>query len=202
MKTRTLVAGFVISALLSACASQPSYVDTDNDRGPITMSLDYRDFNKAADAAIEELLASPNLVNPAGGRYILAIGRISNRTMQHIDTDSVVKKIRVALLNSGRVVTTTAIAHGGPEDDMVMQVRSLRTSTEFDQSSVAEQGTLRAPDLSLTGKFIQRTVRAGKNHQQVEYRFQISVTDLRSGVAIFEHEKEIVKRGTNKTVVW
>lgn len=202
MKSHTTCAAALLAAALAGCAAQPSYVDPDDDRGPITMSLDYRDFNRAADAAVEELLASPALVNPNGGRYVLAIGRISNRTMQNIDTDSVIKKIRVALLNSGRVATTTAVGHGGPEDAMVMAARTLRDSEEFDQRGVARRGTLQAPDLSLTGKFLQRTVRAGRNHQQVEYRFQLSVTDIRSGLAVFEHEKEIVKRGTNKTVVW
>ncbi|MEB2456914.1 hypothetical protein Q3368_15400, partial [Listeria monocytogenes] len=81
--------------------------------------------------------------------------------------------IRVALLRSGKVVTTTAIGLNGPEDRMTMKVRELRKSEEFDQSGVERKGTLQAPDLSLSGKIIQRNVHVD-DMQQVEYYLQLT----------------------------
>ena len=86
------------------------------------------------------MLASGVLNHPGGGRYVVAISRLTNDTMQRIDTDELVKKIRVEILNSGKAVVTTAIGGAGAEDDMTMRVRQLRGSQEF---SHAESGTWR-----------------------------------------------------------
>ncbi|SFM36759.1 penicillin-binding protein activator LpoB [Marinobacter zhejiangensis] len=189
------------STLLAACATPTRYVDPAADDGPVTMTMDYRDFERAADAAIQDLLASGAVDNPSGERYVMVVSRITNDTMQRIDTDQLVKKIRVALLRSGKVVTTTAVGLDGAEDEMNMAARELRESEEFDQSSVQQTGTLQAPDLSLSGKIIQRNHRV-EDEQQVEYYFQLSLTDLQQGFAIWENETPIIKRGSDDTVSW
>src|SRR5690625_1483830 len=115
MVQRTLFSGAmagVAALLLAACATPTTYVDTRDDRGPATMTLDYRDFEMAAGEAVDSLLLSGAVDNPHGGRYILVVSRVTNDTMQRIDTDQLTRKIRVELLNSGRVVTTTAVEIG------------------------------------------------------------------------------------------
>lgn len=202
-ETRTNAFAALIFAvlILAGCAAPTEYVDRD-DRGPATVSLDYRDFETAAGAAVESMLASGAVENPNGGRYVMTVSRILNDTMQRIDTDQLTKKIRVELLNSGRVVTTSAVGIDGPEDAMVQQARDLRQSDEFDQRGVERKGTLQAPDLSLSGKIIQRNHRIDRRRQQVEYFFQLSLTDLTSGYAIWENETPIIKRTSNKSAAW
>jgi len=185
------------------CATQTSYVDTRNDTGPVSLGLDYRDFQHAAGDAVEKMLASGAVSRRDGNRNVLAISRIKNDTDQNIDVDLVIKKIRVALLNSGKVVVTTAVGLNGPEDPMAGRVREdLRNSDEFDQTGIPGKGQLQAPDLSLSGKFISRRVRLDKRVQQLEYYFQLTLTDINSGLAIWEGETPIVKRGSNKSVSW
>ena len=121
--------------------------------------------------------------------------------MQRIDTDQLIKKIRSALLRSGKVVTTTAVGVNGAEDEMNMKARELRESEEFDQSGVQKKGTLQAPDLSLSGKIIQKNHEVGGD-QQVEYYIQLTLTDLETGLAFWEDETPIIKRGSNDTVSW
>ena len=53
---------------------------------------------------------------------------------------------------------------------MSAQVRELEESDLFNQDTVAKRGTMVAPDLSLSGKIIQRTNRVG-GKQQVDYYF-------------------------------
>ncbi|SFM98296.1 penicillin-binding protein activator LpoB [Marinobacter pelagius] len=187
--------------MLSGCATPTRYVDPAADDGPVAMTMDYRDFEKAATEAVEDMLASGAVVNPNGGRYIMVVSRITNDTMQRIDTDQLTKKIRVSLLRSGKVVTTTAVGLNGAEDEMTMRARELRNSEEFDQSGVQKKGTLQAPDLSLSGKILQRNHKVG-SEQQVEYYIQLSLTDLASGLAFWEGETPIVKRGSNSSVSW
>lgn len=52
---------------LAGCAAPTRYVDPGNDQGAVSMQLDYRDFNKAADKAVASMLASGAVDNPAGG---------------------------------------------------------------------------------------------------------------------------------------
>ncbi|KAB7624116.1 penicillin-binding protein activator LpoB [Alkalilimnicola sp. S0819] len=198
---RFLSAAFAL-ALLAGCASTVEVVDTRADNGPGTMGIDYRDFDNAAATAVQEMLDSGAVDHPRGGRYVLAISRMTNDTMQRIDTDQLVKKIRVALLRSGKVVTTTAVGLNGAEDEMVNRARELRQSREFKQETVAREGQMVAPDYSLSGKIIQRNHKLSDGRQQVEYYFQLTLTDINSGLAFWEGETPIVKRGSNKTVSW
>ena len=197
---KTVIA-VLCSTLLAACATPTRYVDPAADDGPVAMTMDYRDFEKAETDAVEDMLASGAVNNPNGGRYIMVVSRITNDTMQRIDTDQLVKKIRVALLRSGKVITTTAVGLNGAEDAMNEKARELRNSDEFDQSGVQKKGTLKAPDLSLSGKIIQRNHKV-EDEQQVEYYFQLSMTDLSSGLAVWENETPIIKRGSNDAVSW
>ena len=84
---------------------------------------------------------------------MLAISRIVNNTGQQIDTDLLTKKIRVALLNSGKAETTTTMGLGGTAEDPM--AKGLQQESEFSN----DQKTTRTPDFTLSGKII-RNLRA------------------------------------------
>ncbi|TVM14499.1 penicillin-binding protein activator LpoB [Oceanidesulfovibrio indonesiensis] len=200
---RTFGVVSVLLVLLVATGCTPKKtVKVDPMQDSVTMGLDYQDFAGAADSMINDMLTSGAVDRPGGGRYVLAISRVTNDTMQRIDTDQLTKKIRVALLRSGKVVTTTAIGLGGPEDPMAAEVRKLRKSKEVNQGTVAAKGQIVAPDLSLSGKIIQRNYRVDSETQQVDYYFMLSLTDVNTGLAIWESEKPISKQGTSRSVSW
>ena len=191
----------VSAAGLASCTPKTQLIDK-TDKIPPTLSLDAEDFTNAAAEAVQKMVASGAVSKPGGGRFVLAISRVINDTQQRFDTDLLVKKIRVELLNSGKVVVSTAVSANGAEDNMSMQARQLRSSDEFDQSTVQKKGTLVAPDLSLSGKIIQRNTSLSKTEQRVDYYFQLSVTEIKTGLAYFESETPISKRGSAKSVTW
>ncbi len=199
------MAAIMAFGMMPACAASAAdveQVDTDNDRGKSSVGLDYRDFQEAASTMVAGMLQSGAVDKPGGGRYVLAISRVINDTMQPIDTDQLVKKIRIALLQSGKVVVTTAVGARGPEDAMSMQARELRASDEFNQGTVARKGQMVAPDLSLSGKIIQRNLRISGSKQRVEYYFMLTLTDIASGLALWEDETPIIKTASNKAAAW
>lgn len=191
-----------LSFVALACEPATENIDTADDRGKAVMALDYRDFQQAAGEAIESMLASEAMKKPGGGRYVLAVSRIINDTMQHIDTDQLIKKIRVQLLNSGRVTVTTTIGGNGPEDSLPLDTRQLRGDGEIKQSTVTGTGEIIAPELSLSGKLIQRNIKVDKKTLQVEYYFQLTVTRVANGLSLWEGETVIGKRGSDKNVAW
>ena len=200
--TKITLSALLAAGLMTGCADKTERIDMHNDKGDQVMGLDYRDFDQAASEAIQSMLKSGALDKKDGSRYVLAISRVTNDTMQHIDTDQLIKKIRVELLKSGKVVVTTAVSANGAEDKMSMDARKLRENDEFNQNTVQKKGTLVAPDMSLSGKILQRNVAMDDGKQQVEYYFMLSLTEIKTGLAWWEGETVIGKRGSGKSVSW
>ena len=195
-KTLSIFLSICLILSLSACATHTQMIDTENDTTERAAGLEGRDFEDAANAMIEDMLATGTLSKSNGQPYVLVVGRIENDTMQRIDVDELSKSIRIALMKSGKVRVTTY-----NEDAMVMQSGQLRKSKEFDQTNVRKQGSLAAPELSLTGKINQREFMVDGD-KRIEYRFSLTITDLSNGLSIWEGEKKIKKIADKNAVTW
>jgi len=199
---KTLIAAALAVTSLSACAPAVEVVDTSHDRGEAVVGLDYRDFQSAASSLVQSLLASGAADNPKGGRYVLTITKVANKTMQRIDTDDLTRVIRDELRNSGKVATTTAISVNGPEDASTAKLRELRGNAMIKQSTVKADGQVIAPDLSLTAKIVQNNVAMPSGKTQVEYTFDVVLTDINTGLEIWGDRRKIIKRSSQSTVTW
>ncbi len=202
MKKAIIVLIGTAIVILTGCQAKTTNVDVVNDEGKAVMALDYRDFDQAASLMVQSMLKSGALKKKDGGRYVAATSRIVNDTMQRIDVDQLMVKIQQELLNSGQVIMTAAIGGTGSADPLVQNSRTLRNSDEFDPNSVAAKKTLIAPDLSISGKILQRNIGYSRGVQQVEYYFQLQVADLKNGLIIWQNEQPVVKRGSSRSVAW
>lgn len=193
----------LIAIMFTGCAKQPVYLGSNTSaEKSMTLGIDSEDFRKAASDAVESMLRSGAVNKRGGGRYVLTISDVINDTTQNIDIDQLVKKIRIELLQSGKVVVTTAVRAGGAEDKMSYKARKLRGNSEFNQKTVAKKGQMIAPDLSLSGKIIQRNSKLASGDQRVDYYFQLTLTEIASGLAFWEGETVIKKAGSNDSVTW
>jgi len=203
MRTKIIIT--LAGLLLAGCATKTVNIDIVNDEGKAVMALDYRDFAQAASEMIQSMISSGALKKPGGGRYVMTTARVTNDTMQRIDTDQLTAKIEEELMNSGMVVMTSAVGGKGAPDEMIYEMRDIRdsaTGDEFKQETLAGKRTLIAPELSISGKIIQRNIRYDNNLQQVEYYFQLRITDLTTGLVFWQKESIIGKRGSKKSVAW
>ena len=200
MKEKILYIIVMVCILAAGCAQETTMIDTMNDEGKAVMALDYRDFDMAASKMVQSMLGSGALKKPEGGRYVVATGRILNDTTQRIDTDQLMVKIETEILNSGQAVMTSAIGSGS--DELLHETRELRDSEEFDPDTVAKRQTLIAPELTISGKIFQRNIRYDRNKQQIEYYFQLKLSDVKSGLRFWQDETLIGKRGSNRSVSW
>jgi uncharacterized protein (TIGR02722 family) len=151
------------------------------------------------------MIAAGVFKKPDGSRYVVTTAMVLNDTMQRIDTEQLTFKIEQELMNSGMVTMTSAVGGKGAPDQMVHQLRELRDSEkadEFKQGTMPGKGQILAPELSISGKIFQRNVRYDNNLQQVEYYFQLRVTELASGTTYWQKETLIGKRGSKKVVPW
>lgn len=201
---RRLLLSSVTILTVAACQEMPAQsIDGRNDRSPVGMSLDSRDFQQAALSMVGDMLASDRLQpRPDGQPRVMAISRITNDTALRINTNELTQTIRRELSNSGRIVTTTAVGLTGPLDPMAIRARELRASGEFNQRTVAARGQMVAPDLSLSGQILQTNTRLDGRAQRIDYRFQLTLTNIRTGVAVWEGEEVISRIGSANTVNW
>jgi uncharacterized protein (TIGR02722 family) len=197
---------FASTVTLVGCTPPTENVDTINDQGKAVMQLDYRDFDRAASEMVQSMIESGTFKKEGGGRYVVAKGRIVNDTMQRVDTDQLMAKVEQEMTRSGLIVMTAAVGAGSaPKDSLVHSVREIRDSDkadEFNKDTLQAKGQLIAPELSISGKIIQRNIRYDNNKQQVEYYFQLQMNNLTTGLVFWQNEKIIGKRGSDKKVPW
>lgn len=193
----------VVSAtvlLMTACQTTTSYIDAADKESNLVAALSYADFKSAADSMADELVVSPLIKHPEpNGRYILYISDVTNDTMQRIDTDQLVKSMRVKLLNSGKFLVTTAF---NGEDLATREMRQLKDSKMVKQSTVKGDNEVYAPDFSLSGKIMQRNASLDNGDTRIEYYFQLSMTNIQNGLAYWEGERVVGKVTDGDSVSW
>lgn len=187
------------AAFLTGCATQNNakYVDS---QGPNTIvslnSINIQDWNTAADKLVASLLASGVLERAPELPAVMAISRIRNNTQQQVDTDSLTKKIRIALNQTGKVVTTTTMGPDGRVEDAMAADAGAMGAFMAGQKQVTK-----LPYYTLSGKLLEDRVSVGST-KQVTYTFQLSLTTVKDGLAIWEDEQLITKQGQRSSVGW
>lgn len=205
MITKKVISLLAISStvfLLTACGSSARRIDATGNDGVISVNeIDFKDWQIAAEKGITSLLSSGVLSRSDGRKSILMISTIKNSTTQHINTRILTDKIRQAILRSGKALTTTAIGGNGPDDMASKQVRDLDEDDMFNQSTVQKSGTAIAPDMSFSGEVVQQQASSGRVKESYFF-FHMALTDLATGLAVWEDNVEIVKQGKKPLLGW
>ena len=191
-----------LCAALIGCG-ETRVVDLNNEKEVAAMQnvmeLEYRDWTATAEEMTKSMINSgafAKIKNP-----VIAMGEIKNDTMQRFDTDILTQKIRKTLVNSGRAKVTSSFRNNNiAQDETTHNVRATRGNDEYDASTIASKGTLVAPNMSMSGKMIQRNLKLQSGwfssvDTRVEYYLQLALTDVKTGLTVWEDEKPIVKEG-------
>jgi hypothetical protein len=193
----------LFALLLSGCGSSApnsaQYVDPNGPRTIVSLNqIDIQDFNTAANAMVQSMLASPQFNNALAQLpslpAVLAVSKITNDTTQQFDTDLLTQNILVALNASGKIVTTTTFGPN-PQDKMAQQAGNMQAFLN------GQQAPTRIPDFTLTGKILISTAKAGDVYQR-SYIFQMALTSIRTGTAVWLDQKTITKQGQKPAIGW
>ena len=197
MKLKVLILasmGFLM-LLTSSCTSGVEYRDSKSNDGLILSrdKLDHQDFSSMAEKMANSLVSSLAL-NPINGKKpVIMIGRIKNETEEHIQTDLIMRKIEIVLLNSGRAEITAAVDADGVASG-TKTVRSLKNDDDFKKDSIAEKGELIAPDYRIQGQIIQTNARSGVTKQN-NFTLQLELVYDKDGKKKWIQEDTIIKIG-------
>ena len=174
--------------LLSGCETETETrtVDAKGPQAINTAAINSQDWANAADQLVNSLLSSNALANAPRTPAILAVDRVINNTTLMVDTDLLIKKIRVALTNTGKIAITNTLGLG--ERAVVAS-----EAAELDEMQSGKKAKMLVPDYTLYAKLIQQSDKNGKVTQNT-YSFQMSLVQVKSGLTVWEEEKQIAKQ--------
>ncbi len=174
--------------MLTGCES-PTETRTVDAKGPDvinTASINTQDWANASDQLLASLLSSEALNNAPRTPAILAVDRIINNTQLMVDTDLLIKKIRVGLTQTGKIAVTNTLGLG--ERAVVAS-----EAAELEEMQSGKKAKTLVPDFTLYAKLIQQTDRNSKLTQNT-YSFQMSLVQVKTGLTVWEDEKQITKQ--------
>ena len=122
------------------------------------------------------------------------VGKMRNRTAEHIDMNALSDKIRTSLLQSGRFRFVDALNRRA-----IAREYEYQNSGYVDPAQAHGPGSQTAADLVLTGTLSSNIQEVGKE-KLVYYKATFQLTDLGSSEIIWTDEKEIRKAYKKRSI--
>ena len=189
MKTtlKMIAALGMLALLASGCASTVEYGDATSSK-PISTDFGSSDLQQIASKMVDSMLADDILEEiSVGGPPLLIVDKVKNKSMQHIDTESVTDSIRTKLIRSRKFSFQDRTTEAALSEELAYQ-----QAAATDPVAAGQQD---APRYMLTSNLSQIEQDQGRL-TDVYYKFTMSLRDLKSGRLIWADEKEIRKQKT------
>ena len=184
--------------LLGGCSSTTvSYGDATETE---TVTVDYgsSDLQAIADKMADSMLASPATSEiAAGGRPVMFMDSIRNKTSEHIDTEAITDTLRTKLLSSGkfRFVDMSKVSA------VKQQLEYQQSSGMVDPASMVRLGKQTGARYMVYGNLASIVKDNGKV-KDVYYQMTMNLMDLQNGELLWADQKEIRKQAKKSTFGW
>ncbi|MDD2850383.1 MAG: penicillin-binding protein activator LpoB [Desulfuromonadaceae bacterium] len=184
----------VAALFISGCASTIQYGDAGSSK-PVSKEFGSSDLQQIAEAMVDSMITFPPMVELTSGRRpVVSVDNVKNKSMQHIDTESITDSIRAKLIRSGkfRFIDRTTDAQA------VEELKTQNDSGLVDKNKAVAFGQQFGAEFLLTSNFSEIRQKAG-NTTDVYYKFTMSLKNLKTGILEWSDEKEIRKVFTRGT---
>ena len=196
MKTRfSLFFLIIIICLVAGCAPTIKYEikDVETVTGSDWSAKDLKDVSDYMAGSVKQaaFISSPQYINEKP-RWMLARD-MKNETDEHVNTRTIMEKIRTRLINGGiaNFIDDQAV------EDILNQMK-LQQSGLFDSKTVAQVGKLVGAKLILRGTI--SSIRKKTDRKDIiYYNITLQLVNIQTGEIIWTDEKEI-QRLTSKSM--
>ncbi len=192
--TKPIIVALAIGMIsLSGCATV-QYGDAGSAKA-LSTEFGSSDLQQIGGAMVDSLLVFPPLVElTTARRPILGIDMVKNKTMQHIDTESITDSIRAKLIRSGkfRFIDRTT------DEQTLQELKFQQEGGLVDKKNAIAPGQQFGAEYLLTSNFSEIRQKEG-SVTDVYYKFTMTLKNLKTGILEWSDEKEIrkvFKRGT------
>ncbi|SHH76236.1 hypothetical protein SAMN04488109_5209 [Chryseolinea serpens] len=179
----------ILLATLFSCQQSVTRVAPDTQ---IDLSGRWNDSDSrlVADKMISELMTSERFKEYAkekGRKPAIVVGLIRNKTSEHIDADTYIKKLEVAIYNSN----VAEVVESEEFRDKLRQERAQQQDFA-DPATVAQWGKEIGANLMLFGEMTSETDTSNKK-RVVNYITTLYLTDIETGKRVWYGQQEIKK---------
>lgn len=170
-------------ALFSSCASYSVDRISENENIDLSGNWNDTDIRIVTSALIDQCLSSQWINNyrikNIGNYPTVIVGRISNKSSEHLDTTIISKKVEVALVNSGQVRTVA-------DFDNKDLVRAEKLDQQYNASSetAAELGEEYGADYMLQGSVKINVDQIGGKMVKTYY-VDLELVDIESNIKVW-----------------
>jgi penicillin-binding protein activator len=186
---------------LSACqTSAPKRIDGDDPEN-VTIGFGRTDIQEIVETAFKKFSAA----NPqsdwspkAKPNPYVCVGKVSNQTDEHVDTKNVTDMLRSRLQESSLLRFTT---DQDKRKGMLREVDEQEESGLYKGDKAAKKGNWIPPEYILDGRF-SSIRKKNDSVEDVYYAFVLKLTDINSGVIVWESITQIAKEKTKAGVGW
>ncbi|WP_417354626.1 penicillin-binding protein activator LpoB [Flavobacterium sp.] len=191
MKTSyKFILAFVLGLALTSCASKVQRVNEDS---VIDLSGRWNDTDSrlTAEEITAELMShswySTYAAENAGKKPVIIVGMITNKSHEHIATETFSKDIEKEIINSGRM----KLVQGGP---MREEIRAERADQQnySSQSTMKKFGLENGADFMLQGT-INSIVDQKSKEKTVYYQIDLELTNIQTNDKVWIGDKKIKK---------
>ena len=189
---RKLILLLAVAALpLAGCAHQVSYGDAGSAK-PLSTDFGSSDLQQIAESMVDSLVTFPPIVQLTGQRRpVVSVDKVKNKTMQHIDTESVTDSIRARLIRTGKF----RFIDRSTDAAAIEEIKTQQDSGLVDPNSAVEFGKQQGAEFLLTANFSEIKQKGG-SVTDVYYKFTMNLKNLKTGILEWSDEKEIRKTHT------
>jgi uncharacterized protein (TIGR02722 family) len=177
-----------IIVVLSGCSSTVSYGDPTSAK-PISTDFGSNDLQQTVNTMVNSMLTFPPVVEMTTGRRpILEVAKVNNKTMQHIDTQSITDSIRTRLIRSGKFRFTDR----STDAQSIQEIKDQQESGLNDQNTAVQFGQGASAEFLLVSN-ISEIKQKASGVVDVYYKVTMSLKNLRTGILEWSDEQEIRK---------
>ncbi len=202
MTYRFLILGASLSALLlTGCGTTTTIYDPSTTEHGLRQegSISSEEMRQVARAAVNSAMTNVKFTtflrkyrtekNDPDAIPVLKLDKVINDTDDpDLNVNEMTDMLNEALLNAGKVDVT--LAEGAGRTAAVAASRDLEYDDNFDQSTVAQRGTLQAARLVLRPRVTSNTVRDGGTKAVVR-TFVMEMADIKTGLVMWKYTKQL-----------
>ena len=163
-------------------------------------NYDQTDLQRLSKDICDQMLNSP-FMSKQTKPPVMMIAQLNNNTDEHIDTKSLTDKMRVTLLQSGKVRFVNETARKKIMDEQGYQAANV---TPGQNAAIGSQLGVK---YMITGSFAKINKASGKQvrvskKQFSYYKLTMEVTDVSSGEMVWIAEHEIAREASRPLIGW
>lgn len=192
-----LFASAVVSILgLSSCGPKAfvkGQYDDVNRENLMNDQWSETDMQVIVKSMVDSLVAHPLIAN-AKNPPVVIITKLTNKTSEHIDTESIMDMVSTELTNSGKV----SFVNKQAREDISNEYDYQNNGSTAEETKKGPGGQTGA-DFIIDGRLDSIVQEVGKD-KSVYYKLTLNMTNLKKAVIVWSNQKQIRKTFKKKSV--